>query len=47
MTRFNTGAAAFPWGSPVSGLWTIDVSGMVLAGYTFVDGANCSAQANW
>ncbi len=47
VTKFANGYVAFPWGSPVGGLWTIDVTNMVLAGYTFVDGAQCSAGANW
>jgi len=41
------GIARFPWGSHISGLWTIDVTNMVLDGYTFLDGANCSAQATY
>jgi hypothetical protein len=46
MTHPN-GIARFTWGSRTSGHWTIDVSDMVLAGYTFVDGANCSAAGDW
>ncbi|HNS52822.1 MAG TPA: hypothetical protein PKO09_16780 [Anaerolineae bacterium] len=42
VTHFD-GYARFPWGSPVPGTWTIDVTDMTLAGYTFVDGAQCSA----
>jgi len=41
------GFARFPWGSTISGSWSIDVTNMTLAGYTFVDGANCSASGSW
>ena len=41
------GFARFPWGSNYSGAWTIDVTNMTLAGYTFLDGANCTATGNW
>jgi hypothetical protein len=41
------GMARFHWGSRVSGTWTIDVSDMVLAGYTFVDGEQCSAATDY
>ena len=43
----NDGFARFPWGSTLSGDWAIDVTNMTLAGYTFVDGANCSAAGYW
>jgi len=43
----NDGYARFPWGSVISGDWAIDVTNMTLAGYTFVDGANCSAAGYW
>jgi len=48
-TRFThpNGIARFYWGSRTSGNWTIDVSDMVLDGYTFVDGPNCSAAGVW
>jgi len=36
------GMANFPWRSKLSGEWTIDVTNMVKAGYTFVDGDQCS-----
>ncbi|HNS52820.1 MAG TPA: hypothetical protein PKO09_16770 [Anaerolineae bacterium] len=42
LTHYN-GFAKFPWGSQVSGDWTIDVTNMVIAGYTFADGPQCSA----
>lgn len=42
-----TGFASFPWGSSVSGPWTIDVTNMALAGYTFADGPNCTATGVW
>lgn len=41
------GFALFPWGSAVSGTWTIDVTDMTLAGYTFADGDNCTASGTW
>jgi len=41
------GFALFPWGSAVSGTWMIDVTNMTLAGYTFADGANCTASGTW
>ena len=41
------GFALFPWGSAVSGTWTLDVTNMTLAGYTFADGANCTATGIW
>jgi len=41
------GFARFPWGSTISGSWAIDVTNMTLAGYTFVDGANCSASGSY
>jgi len=44
MSNNTNGIANFPWGSNVSGTWTIDVSDMVKAGYTFVDGAQCHAE---
>jgi len=40
--NFN-GVALFPWGSNTSGYWSIDVSAMVKAGYTFIDGPQCFA----
>jgi len=43
----NDGFAKFPWGSWVSGPWMIDVTNMTLAGYTFVDGPNCTATGVW
>jgi hypothetical protein len=41
------GFARFPWGSNYSGDWTIDVTNMTLQGYTFIDGANCTATGYW
>jgi len=46
LTHFD-GFAKFPWGSSVSGDWTIDVTNMTLQGYTFLDGANCTATGYW
>jgi len=46
-TSHSDGFARFPWGSNVSGTWTIDVTNMALAGYTFADGANCTASGTW
>jgi hypothetical protein len=46
MTHFD-GFAKFPWGSWYSGDWQIDVTNMTLAGYTFLDGGQCSASGNW
>ncbi len=43
----NDGFAKFPWGSWVSGLWTIDVTNMTLAGYTFADGPQCTSAGTW
>ncbi|HNS52821.1 MAG TPA: hypothetical protein PKO09_16775 [Anaerolineae bacterium] len=42
LTHFD-GYARFHWGSVAAGTWTIDVTDMTLAGYSFVDGAQCSA----
>jgi len=39
------GYARFHWGSNLPGTWTIDVTNMTLAGYTFADGPQCSATA--
>ena len=46
VTRWShlDGNARFPYGSRWSGTWTIDVTDMVLAGHTFVDGPQCSAE---
>ena len=41
------GFARFPWGSNYSGDWQIDVTNMTLQGYTFIDGANCTATGYW
>ena len=46
-TSHVDGFARFPWGSAISGTWTIDVTNMTLAGYTFADGANCTASGTW
>jgi len=44
LTHYD-GYARFHWGSVVPGTWTIDVTNMTLAPYTFADGPNCSAVA--
>jgi len=44
LTHYD-GYARFHWGSNLPGTWTIDVTNMTLAGYTFVDGPQCSASA--
>lgn len=41
------GVANFHWGSPYSGFWSIDVTNMVKAGYTFVDGPQCYAEGSF
>ena len=46
MSKAN-GLASFPWRSKMSGDWTIDVSDMVKAGYSFIDGDQCSASMNY
>jgi hypothetical protein len=46
MTHMD-GVARFHWGSRASGTWAIDVTNMVLAGYTFADGEQCSASTNY
>jgi hypothetical protein len=42
LTHFD-GYARFHWGSVVPGTWTIDVTNMTLAPYTFIDGPQCTA----
>jgi len=44
LTHYD-GYARFHWGSNLPGTWTIDVTNMTLASYTFVDGPQCSASA--
>jgi hypothetical protein len=46
MTHMD-GSARFHWGSRASGTWAIDVTDMVLAGYTFADGEQCTASTDY
>jgi len=43
-SHLANGIASFSWGASASGVWSIDVSDMVLGCYNFVDGDQCHAE---